>query len=258
MSARPVIVCDRLGVALDGTKVLDGLSLTVFEGDYLAVLGPNGGGKTTLLRTILGLEKPTSGTVTVFGGAPGSAPGRIGYVPQRLFFDREFPISVIDVVLMGRLPMRGLLRRFGRNDRLKSEAALETVGLARLSQSRVGTLSGGELQRVLIARALAGEPELLLLDEPTASVDPDMKTTIYDLLDSIRERHTIVLVTHDTGTVGRAVSRVVCLDCSISMQGPASTLDTTTLEKLYGHQVDVVLHHRHLDEPSNLRAGHHG
>ena len=244
--SEPVIICDRLGVTLGGMKVLDALSLTVYRGDYLAVLGPNGGGKTTLLRVILGLEKPSSGTVTVFGASPGHVHGRIGYVPQRLFFDRDFPISVNEVVLMGRLPKRRVMQRYTRIDRDKADEAIETVGLERLKHKRIGTLSGGELQRALIARALAGEPELLLLDEPTASVDPDMKTTIYDLLDWLKERHTIVLVTHDTGTVGRSVSRVACLNCTLDMQGPASSLGTAALESLYGHPVEVVLHeHAH-------------
>lgn len=245
---RPVISCERVGVVLGGTKVLDRLSLTVYEGDYLAILGPNGGGKTTLLRVILGLQQPSSGTVSVFGAPPGRFPGRIGYVPQRLFFDREFPISVRDTVLMGRLPLCHPMRRYGRADRMKADEAIETVGLGRLSRNRVGTLSGGELQRALIARALAGEPELLLLDEPTASIDPEMKTTIYDLLDQLRARHTIVLVTHDTGTVSSRLSRVVCLNCSIDMQGPASSLGTSTLERLYGHPVDIVMHRHKPDD----------
>ncbi|NTV02762.1 MAG: ABC transporter ATP-binding protein [Chlorobiaceae bacterium] len=251
-----VIVCDRLGVTLGGMKVLDGLSMTVYKGDFLAVLGPNGGGKTTLLRVILGLEQPSSGTVTVFGARPGHAPGRIGYVPQRLFFDRDFPISVEEVVLMGRLPRRRLIQRYGRIDRDRAHEAIETVGLARLKHKRIGTLSGGELQRALIARALAGEPELLLLDEPTASVDPDMKTTVYDLLDRLKERHTIVLVTHDTGTVGHSVSRVACLNCTLDMHGPASSLGTASLERVYGHPVEVVLHEheRHDSKPDDLHA----
>ncbi len=253
--SEPVIVCDRLGVRLGGMQVLDSLSLTVYRGDYLAVLGPNGGGKTTLLRVILGLEKPSEGAVTVFGGPPGRTPGRVGYVPQRLFFDRDFPISVEEVVMMGRLPKRRLMRRYGRADREQAAAAIETVGLSRLRHKRIGTLSGGELQRTLIARALAGEPELLLLDEPTASVDPEMKTTIYDLLDRLKERHTIVLVTHDTGTVGHSVSRVACLNCTLGMQGPASSLGTAALESLYGHPVGVVLH-EHPHHGGRAGGGH--
>ena len=158
--------------------------------------------------------------------------------------------------MMGRLPKRRLMQRYGRIDREKADEAIEMVGLARLRHKRIGTLSGGELQRALIARALAGEPELLLLDEPTASVDPDMKTTIYDLLDRLKERHTIVLVTHDTGTVGRNVSRIACLNCTLDMHGPASSLGTAVLENLYGHPVDVVQHEH--DRHGNKPEGGHG
>ncbi|AAM73321.1 MAG TPA: ABC transporter ATP-binding protein [Chlorobaculum sp.] len=240
--SEPLIVCEQLCVNLGGAKILQGLSLSVYEGDFLAVLGPNGGGKTTLLKVILGLVKPTTGTVRVFGKEPGYASRRIGYVPQRLDFDRTFPISAMEVVLMGRLSRKRLLQRYGHEDRRKALEALETTGLAELAQRRIGALSGGELQRVLIARALAGEPELLLLDEPTASVDPDMKTTIYDLLDQLKKSHTIVLVTHDTGTIGRHVSRIACLNCTLDMHEPGSTLGRSALDKLYGYPVDVVEH----------------
>lgn len=244
----PVIVCDRLCVELGGMTVLDRLDLTVYEGDYLAILGPNGGGKTTLLKVILGLVKPASGSVTVFGGQPGRATGRIGYVPQRLFFDREFPISAWDVVLMGRLSKKRMMRRYGSMDRQLATRALETTGILHLKDRRLGTLSGGELQRVLIARALAGEPDLLLLDEPTASIDPEMKTTMYDLLDRLRDRHTIVLVTHDTGTIGSHVSRIACLNCSLDMHEAGTSIDRDALTRLYRHPVDIV---KHLDAGSS-------
>jgi zinc transport system ATP-binding protein len=239
---RVIIECDRLGVELDGMKVLDNLSLSVYEGDFLGIVGPNGGGKTTLLRVILGLQKPTSGTVTVFGKSPGQAAERIGYVPQRLFFDREFPINVWDVVLMGRLSGKKLLQRYDRKDRMKTAEAIELAGLSKLKNRRIGTLSGGELQRTLIARALAGDPELLLLDEPTASVDPEMKTTIYDLLEKLMQQLTIILVTHDTGMISSHVTRIACLNCSLDMHQAGSTLGRKTMDDLYHYPVDLVVH----------------
>lgn len=211
----PVIECNRLSVELGGVMVLDGVTLSVCKGDYLALVGPNGGGKTTLLRVILGLEKSSGGSVSVFGALPGSFPERIGYVPQRLFFDREFPISVRELVLMGRLSKKKLFQHFNRIDREKADAALCVAGLERLADRRIGTLSGGELQRALIARALAGEPELLLLDEPTASVDPQMKTTIYDLLDNQKKKLTIVLVSHDIGGIKGHVSGIATLNTTL-------------------------------------------
>ncbi len=219
----PIIHCDRLSVELGGVKVLEGLTLAVCEGDFLGLVGPNGGGKTTLLRVILGLEKHSAGRITVFGGLPGSSPGRIGYVPQRLFFDREFPISVHDLVLMGRLSKKKLFQRYNRVDRERVDEAICTTGLERLIERRIGDLSGGELQRVLIARALAGEPELLLLDEPTASIDPQMKTTIYDLIEKLKESLTIVLVTHDTSLISRYVTKIATLNVTLDMLEPDKT-----------------------------------
>ena len=207
-----LVECDQVSVAFGGMKVLDQVTLRVSEGDFLGIIGPNGGGKTTLLRLILGLEKPVSGSVRVFGLPPGASPGRIGYVPQRLFFDREFPISVRDLVLMGRIAKKKLFQHYNPVDCRKTDEAIHLAGLDRLREHRIGSLSGGELQRALIARALAGEPELLLLDEPTASIDPLMKSSIYELLDGLKERLTIILVSHDTATISRYVHRTVELN----------------------------------------------
>ena len=219
----PIIECHQLSVGFDGVKVLDGVTFSVSEGDFLGLIGPNGGGKTTLLRVLLGLQKPLAGRVTVFGGLPGRSPGRIGYVPQRLFFDREFPISVRDLVLMGRLSKKKLFQRYNHLDRVRVDEAICTAGLERLIERRIGDLSGGELQRALIARALAGEPELLLLDEPTASIDPQMKITIYDLIEQLKERLTIVLVTHDTSLINRYVTKVATLNVALELSEPGIT-----------------------------------
>ena len=219
----PIIECHQLSVGFDGVKVLDGVTFSVSEGDFLGLIGPNGGGKTTLLRVLLGLQKPLAGRVTVFGGLPGRSPGRIGYVPQRLFFDREFPISVRDLVLMGRLSKKKPFQRYNHLDRVRVDEAICTAGLERLIERRIGDLSGGELQRALIARALAGEPELLLLDEPTASIDPQMKITIYDLIEQLKERLTIVLVTHDTSLINRYVTKVAALNVTLELSEPGIT-----------------------------------
>ncbi|HCD36532.1 ABC transporter ATP-binding protein [Chlorobium phaeovibrioides] len=246
----PVIVCDRLAVRLGGTQVLNRLTLSVFQGDFLGIVGPNGGGKTTLLRVILGLQRPTEGSVRVFGSEPGSQPKRTGYVPQRLFFDRDFPLSVGGLVLMGRLSRRRLFRPYGNRDRQAVEEALHTVGLGDLRDRQVGALSGGELQRALIARALAGEPELLLLDEPTASIDPAMKSSVYDLLDSLRGRMTIVMVSHDTGVITKHVTRIACLNCTLDMHEEGSSLKRAPMGDFYDYPVDAILHNRPKSEGS--------
>jgi zinc transport system ATP-binding protein len=236
----PIIECDRLSVLLGGMNVLDGLMLSVYEGDFLGIVGPNGGGKTTLLRVILGLEKPSGGIVKVFGGPPGSFPDRIGYVPQRLFFDREFPISVRELVLMGRLSQKKLFQQYNKIDHDKVDEAIYTAGLEHLAERRIGDLSGGELQRALIARALAGEPKLLLLDEPTASIDPEMKTTIYDLLEHLKKKLTIVLVTHDTGTISRYVTRIACLNVTLELYESGLIPNGEGLSALYHYPVNTV------------------
>ena len=249
----PIIQCDQLSLLLGGMKVLDKVTLSVHDGDFLGIIGPNGGGKTTLLRVILGLEAPSAGSVRVFGGAPGSFPARIGYVPQRLFFDRDFPISIRELVLMGRISNKKLFHHYNKRDREKSDQAICTTGLERLAERRIGDLSGGELQRALIARALAGDPELLLLDEPTASIDPQMKTTIYDLLEHLKEKLTIVLVTHDVGTISRYVTRIASLNVTLELYESALSTNRESLSMLYHYPVNPVVQHsplsRTIDHP---------
>ncbi|MBM3162875.1 MAG: ABC transporter ATP-binding protein [Chlorobi bacterium] len=241
---REILCCERLSVELGGVRILHDLSFSVREGEFIAIVGPNGGGKTTLLRVILGLQKPSGGSIRVFGAEPGHTVARIGYVPQRLFFDRDFPLSVRDAVLMGRIALKTPFQHYNRQDREAADEALETVGLDALGSRRIGALSGGEFQRALIARALAGNPELLLLDEPTASVDPGMKTTIYDLLDQLKTSMTILLVTHDTGTVSRFVSRVFCLNCSmVHREPPSAASGGAGIEQAYPYPVDLLVHH---------------
>ncbi|ARM30142.1 metal ABC transporter ATP-binding protein [Prosthecochloris sp. HL-130-GSB] len=238
---KPVIELSDISVTIEGTTVLEHVSLRVECGDFLAVIGPNGGGKTTLLRVILGLQPVVSGTVSIFGTAPRQASHRIGYVPQRLAYDRDFPVTVMDVVLMGRLSGKRMFSRYSSNDRERASDALRTVGLEDFGRRAIGGLSGGELQRALIARALVSDPELLLLDEPTASIDPEMKTSVYDLLDRLRETKTIVLVTHDTGVINRHVSRVACLNCSMVMHEEGE-MTRREIEHMYSYPVDLLVH----------------
>jgi len=251
---REIVRCDRLGVELGGVRVLRDLSFSVVEGDFMAIVGPNGGGKTTLLRVLLGLQKASEGRVEVFGEAPGSHPEKIGYVPQRLFFDRDFPLGVREAVLMGRMALKTPFQHYSKTDRAAAEEALQLVGLGALGNRRIGALSGGELQRVLIARALAGKPELLLLDEPTASVDPEMKTSLYDLLDELKKSITILLVTHDTGTVSRFVGRVLCLNCGMVMrENPEGTPGGEVARQIYPYPVDLLVHHPSERPESNVK-----
>ena len=178
-------------------KVLDQVNLTIKDNDFLGIIGPNGGGKTTLLKIILGLLEPDQGEVRVFGQPPQQGRRQIGYVPQRMNFDRDFPISVWEVVLMGCLSRRGMLQGFTDEDKAEVKDALEKVGMLKFKDHPIGQLSQGQQQRVFIARALASSPKLLLLDEPTASVDPAVQKEFYSLLTLLNQHMPVVLVSHD-------------------------------------------------------------
>ena len=208
----PIIEVSDLWFSYNGIPILKEVNLTVHRGDFIALLGPNGGGKTTLLKLMLGLLKPERGTIRVFGESPKESAPRIGYMPQHLHFNQSFPISALDVVLMGRLkPGRGW-SRYTRKDKLAAAEALKRVEMWESANRRVGELSGGQQQRVFIARALVDEPEVLFLDEPTASVDSKHQTDLFDILKQLSEEVTIIVVSHDVGIVSSHVKSVACVN----------------------------------------------
>lgn len=222
------------------TPVLDEVTFCVARGDFVCMVGPNGGGKTTLLRLMLGLLTPTRGTVRVLGLPPVQARRRLGYMPQHAYLDLQFPVRVLDVVLMGRLG-RGRLGFYTRTDRTTARAALGEVGLTDYAKRPFAALSGGQRQRVLIARALACEPDILLLDEPTANLDPLVQDEMNELLHALNKRLTIVLVSHDVGFVTRHVKSVVCVNRNV-MVHTASAITGDSIRALYGHDVHMVQH----------------
>ena len=228
-------------LSLGGSAVLEQIDLTVPRGDFLGLIGPNGGGKTMLLKILAGLVRPDAGEVTVLGLPPSEARGRIGLVPQTPVFDRNFPIRVIDVVLMGRLGQARLLRGFAAEDRRRADEALYQVGLSKLAGRQIGRLSGGQLQRVLIARALAMDAELLMLDEPTSALDAGTAGQLLGLLGELAGEHTVVLVAHDVGMIYRHVRNVACLNRRLH-QHPVQELTRERLERLYGYPLGVVTH----------------
>jgi zinc transport system ATP-binding protein len=208
----PIIEVRDLWFSYNGIPVLKEVNLTIHRGDFIALLGPNGGGKTTLLKLMLGLLKPERGTIRIFGESPQESAPRIGYMPQHLHFNQSFPISTLDVVLMGRLkPGRGW-SRYTRKDKLAAAEALKRVEMWESANRRVGELSGGQQQRVFIARALVDEPEVLFLDEPTASVDTKHQTDLFDILKQLNEAVTIIVVSHDVGIVSSHVKSVACVN----------------------------------------------
>ncbi|NCB52608.1 MAG: ABC transporter ATP-binding protein [Clostridia bacterium] len=231
-----------LSVYYGQEPALTDVCLDIADGEYLGIIGPNGGGKSTLLKTIVGLVRPSAGKVTAYGGQPGKSGAAIGYVPQFAELDRRFPITVAEVVLTGRL-RKGLapFHKYSRGDRDTVFSLLERVGIAGLADRQISELSGGGFQKMLIARALAVEPKLLLLDEPTASVDAVSRDNIFTLLAELNKNMTIVLVTHDLFAVSSHVDKLACLNGRLVYHGEPELSDNI-VNRLYGCPVDLIAH----------------
>jgi zinc transport system ATP-binding protein len=239
---RAVISVQHLWAGYDREQVLEDVSLVVHEGDFVGLIGPNGGGKTTLVRVLLGLLAPTKGTVTVMGKPVREARHMIGYVPQTVEFDRAFPIKVWDVVRMGRIGRRRLLQRYTAEDDAHVAAALRQVDMDALRDRPIGELSGGQRQRVYIARALASEPKVLLLDEPTASIDPRVSQSIYQLLQQLNGQGvTILMISHDMSAISSYVKTVGCVNRRLFYHGE-DQLTAEMLELAYQCPIDLIAH----------------
>jgi zinc transport system ATP-binding protein len=239
-----VIRFERVDFSIGGIRVLENVRFSVRRGEFLYVIGPNGGGKTTILKLILGLLAPEAGTVRVFGAAASRSSSRIGYLPQYQHFDPKFPVTVMDVVLMGRL-RGGVKPFFSRNDREAGADALDVLGLTGLA----GVLHA--LSRAAPARPRRPrprhDPELLLLDEPTSNADVHIEEILFDLLDRLNRTMTILLVTHDYGVVPRRVERVVCVNRTVAVH-PTRCLTGGVIQKLYRQNLSRVHHDRVIPE----------
>jgi len=221
---------------------LRGVDLEIQAHDFVSVIGPNGGGKTTLLKLILGLLVPAEGTVSVLGGAPARARPRLGYMPQQRSHDPRFPATVLDVVLLGRLGRSPALGPHRRADRAQARAALGEVGLVDRAAAPLTALSGGQRQRVLVARALCSEPEILLLDEPTANVDVSARAGFYELLERLTERLTVVMVSHDLSLISERIQTCVCVGHGAAVRHPTRELTGELLDELWGGDMRLVRH----------------
>ncbi len=259
-----------LNFAYGAVPVLEAVNLEIGAGEFLGIVGPNAGGKSTLLKLILGLLEPQSGRIRVLGHPPAAASRLIGYVPQYPSFPRDFPITVEQAVLLARiggiqgpLPTKGQradqsrgtanrdplpgwfagLRPGGYSgaDRAAARQALAEVEAEDLARRRIGSLSGGQLQRVLLARALAGEPRILILDEPTANIDQRLEGDIFDLLRRLNQRLTILVVSHDIGFISSYVGRVACVNRTLICHR-TDAIDGQIIRDLYGESVRMVAH----------------
>ncbi len=235
--SRAIIEIQDLSFSFNGQPVLQDIYLEVKKGDFLAMIGPNGGGKTTLLKIMLGLFAPDKGTVRVLGRPPHKASHRIGYVPQDVDINLRFPVSALDVALMGNLkPGKGWSRP-SREDRIAAHRALEQLGMGPHCDRRIGELSGGQRQRVFVARALVTQPELLFLDEPTASIDTRGQHEFYQMLKQLNEHITIVLVSHDLMVISGYIKSVACVNSNLHYHDHGE-ITGEMIEQMYHCSVD--------------------
>ncbi|RCW66984.1 metal ABC transporter ATP-binding protein [Saliterribacillus persicus] len=245
-----IVNMSKVTFSYDDKKSLDQVDFNIERGSFIGLVGPNGGGKTTLIKLLLGLEKPNSGEITLFNTPSNKFKdwNKIGYVSQKAnSFNRGFPATVEEVVSMGLTSKIGYFKFFRSADRKKVYNAIEQVGMASYLKENVGDLSGGQQQRIFIARALVSNPELLILDEPTVGVDAENVKRFYDLLHHLNEKEgiTLLLVTHDIGTMTAHATKVACINKHLHFHGDAKSfqsLDQEALSTIYGHPLQVVTH----------------
>jgi len=235
----------------DGITVLENINLELEKGEFACIVGPNGGGKTTMIKLMLGLLKPTSGNIEILGGSPRERCQHVGYVPQFSKFDASFPVSVLDVVLMGCMQRSFFMGRYSKTQKDQAQQALADVGLKDMAFRSFADLSGGQKQRALIARALMSEPQLLLLDEPTASVDVHGTEQFYRMFSEMNEKFTIVMVSHDIGFVAASVKSVICVRKTMQIH-PVSELTGESLQKMYGLDVHLIRHDHRCTEKGHV------
>lgn len=250
MSDKSIILIEKLSFSYNAAPVLEDVNLSANDKDFIWIVGPNGGGKTTLLKLMLGLLSPKTGIIRVFDKSPAEVRPRMGYMPQVANLDPKFPVNVLDIALMGRLGNGTRFGPFRGRDREAAEKALKETGLYDLRHRPFSALSGGEQRRLLIARALACEPEILLLDEPTANLDLVVEKGLFKMLKNLNERLTIILVSHEPAFVSEFAKRVICVNRKVS-EHPTCEIDGVFMGDLYDGERRMVRHDRHIDKKEN-------
>ena len=233
------IILKNISFAYKQRNVLENVDLVIKKGEFASIVGPNGGGKTTLLKLILGLIKPDKGVIRVFGKSPDKVRQQMGYMPQYAHLDMDFPATVMDVVLMGRLAKSNLW--FSKKDKVEVLTAIDEVGMTAFVNTEFNELSGGQKQRILIARALCSSPDLLLLDEPTANVDHQTEENLFSILQKLNTKMTILLVSHDLGFVSKYVKSVICVNRQVVIH-PTTLINGAMIKDIYHGDLKMVRH----------------
>lgn len=247
----PVFEVKNLFFKVNDQEILKEVSLAILPGDYCAIIGPNGGGKTTLIRLLLGLEKPTQGEIKLFGNKLKHFKSwqKVGYVPQRAAsLDQNFPATVLEVVKMGRIASQGLFSRATQEDREAIHDAMVKMDVLEIQKKLIGELSGGQRQRVMIARALASRPEVLILDEPNTGVDVVSQQRFYKLLKELNQevKMTIIFITHDIGVIADDIGRLFTVNQTLlTCNNPKEAISCDDMSALYGIDAHLIHNHHH-------------
>ena len=237
----PIIQTTDLCAAYNGKTVLSHVNLTVYERDFLGIIGPNGGGKTTLIKSILGLHPLIQGDVRFYKNGKEVPEIKMGYLPQTNSIDRKFPISVYEVVLSGLSKQKSIFQRYNREQHEQVQQIITRMGLEGLEKRAIGELSGGQLQRALLGRALVSNPEVVILDEPNTYIDKRFEAKLYSLLEEINEERAIILVSHDIGTVLKNVKTIACVNDTVHYH-PHTEVTTEWLEEHFGCPIEMLGH----------------
>jgi len=234
-----ILTFNNVNFRYSSSQTLQDVSFSIEEGDFISIIGPNGGGKTTLAKLMLGLLTPQTGIIRVYDQPPVQSRFLFGYVPQYSLFDPRFPVSVKEVVLMGKITNTKYF--FSKQDHNDAVEVIEKAGLSSVMNNTFSELSGGQRQRVLIARALISKPRILLMDEPTASIDSTVEHKMSGLLAQLKKNLTVILITHDMGFVSHMVTKVICVNRKVNLH-PTASITKEHLEQLYHQSMEAVRH----------------
>lgn len=237
----PIIQIEGISASYDNKTILSQVNLSVYEKDFLGIIGPNGGGKTTLIKCILGLHQPDEGKVHFYKNGKNVPEINIGYLPQYNNIDKKFPISVYEVILSGLSKQKSIFRRYTREHHEQVREIISQMGLEELEERAIGQLSGGQLQRTLLGRALISNPEVVILDEPNTYIDKRFEAKLYSLLEEINKERAIILVSHDIGTVLKNVKTIACVNETVHYH-PHTEVPTEWLEEHFGCPIEMLGH----------------